>query len=201
MKEDKKISIYEALCKFQGALTTIDKKKKGYNFKYADLSDIWDAIRKPLTDNGFSIVQLVQSEEGKNYIVTKLFHISGECIESKTLIEFTAKKHQDVGSSITYYRRYALSAMLGIVSDEDVDDKLDKQEEVYQESYKKISQEQLMVIENLINGHNDIRQRMLKRFNSLQNIDKKDFESVVNSIHKLINDKKNNGGQKWEYYI
>jgi len=187
MKE--KQTIYEALCSFQNSLPTIEKKRQGYNFKYADLSDIWEVIRKPLTNNGLSIVQLVQTEDGKNYIITKLLHISGECIESKTLIEFTAKKFQEVGTAISYYRRYSLSSLLGIVSDEDVDDKIEKQEEIYKKNNQKISHEQLNIIEDLINGHNDIRERMIKKFKSLENIDKENFEVVIKTIQKLIYDK------------
>ena len=186
---EKKENIYVALCKMQAELTAIEKKRSGYNFKYADLSDIWTMIRKPLSSNGFSLVQLVQSEEGSTYIITKLMHISGECIESKTLMEFTTKKIQDVGSAITYYRRYALSSMLAIVSDQDVDS-LTKQEDAYQKVQPvKISAEQLQDIETLINGHEDIRQRMLKAYGSLNNISVKNYNEVIRTIQKLITDK------------
>jgi len=189
-EEVREDNIYMSLCKMQFALPTIEKKRNGYNFKYADLSDIWEAIRKPLRDNGFSLIQLVQSEEGKNYIITKLFHMSGEVIESKTLIEFTAKKFQDVGTALTYYRRYALSAMLGIVSDEDVDDSKSKKDDIYKDvSQQTISKQQIIAIENLINGHQDIRIEMIKHYKSLDKILADNYENVINIINKLIKDK------------
>lgn len=195
-EEVREDNIYMSLCKMQFALPTIEKKRNGYNFKYADLSDIWEAIRKPLRDNGFSLIQLVQSEEGKNYIITKLFHMSGEVIESKTLIEFTAKKFQDVGTALTYYRRYALSAMLGIVSDEDVDDSKSKKDDIYKDvSQQTISKQQIIAIENLINGHQDIRIEMIKHYKSLDKILADNYENVINIINKLIKDKE---GKKWK---
>ena len=189
-KEVKEDNIYMSLCKLQSQLTTVDKKRKGYQFMYADLSDIWSMIRKPLTDNGFSVIQLIQTKEGQSYVITRLYHVSGEFIESDTLIEFTAKKFQDVGTGHTYYRRYALSAMLGIVSDSDVDDKKTPKEEIYQKVQpKKISELQLQSIENLINGHEDIRARMLKTYKSLTEISLCDFTKVMETIGKLIEDK------------
>ena len=187
--EIKMDTIYVSLCKLQSQLTTVEKTRQGFNFKYADLSDIWAMIRKPLAANNFSLVQLVQTIDGRNYIITKLIHVSGEMIESQTLIEFTAKKFQEVGSSHTYYRRYALSAMLGIVSDEDVDDKLEKQDEIYEKAKEAvITPKQLADIEVLINGYDFIRNRMTKHYKGLKNIPLKDYESVVKSVNKLIED-------------
>jgi uncharacterized protein YfkK (UPF0435 family) len=194
-------NIYVSLCKFQSQLITVEKKRQGFNFKYADLTDVWDVIRKPLTENGFSIIQLVQSEDEKTYIITKLYHVTGECIESKTLMNFTAKKFQDVGTAIAYYRRYSLCSMIGIVSDSDVDSKKieddgDIYEKVKKEEPKKvpcISNKQLTIIRNLINGHEDIRFRMEKAYEGdLKNILAENYYFVISTIEKLINDKVNN---------
>ena len=182
-------NIYVSLCKLQSQFTTVEKKRKGYQFMYADLADIWAVIRKPLADNGFSLVQLVETIEGRNYIITKLFHVSGECIESKTLIEFTAKKFQEVGSSITYYRRYALSAMLGIVSDQDVDDTPQSVDIYEKTALPTISGEQVKIIEALINGHENIRRRIVGEYKSIGNILVSDYTKVINAINKLIADK------------
>jgi len=183
-------SIYVSLCKLQGSLTTVEKKRKGYNFTYADLSDIWDMIRKPLAENGFALIQLVESEEGRNYIITQLHHTSGQMIQSKTLIEFTAKKFQEVGTAITYYRRYALSAMLGIVSDEDVDDKKEENDKLYSKSKElQLSEKQIKTIEGLINGHEDIRDKIKAAYYFLKNIPVAEYEKVVKTIKQLIKDK------------
>lgn len=190
------MSIYESLCKFQSQLTTVEKNRQGYNFKYADLTDIWDMMREPLANNGFSIVQLVQSEDNATYIITKLIHVSGECIESKTLMNFSAKKFQDVGTAITYYRRYALSAMIGIVSDDDVDAKQHEGDKDVYEPQKPlppkiryIDANQLKIIETLINGHEDIRSKMLGVYTSLNEIPADAFDNVIKSINVHLKDK------------
>lgn len=180
----------KAFCKAQASFKTVEKRRQGYNFVYADLSDIWDMIRKPLADNGLSIIQCIDCIEGRNHVVTCLLHTSGQYVEAKTLVEFTAKKFQDVGTALTYYRRYALSAMLGIVSDQDVDDKLEKQNEIYEETKNVVSPKQLDTIEGLINGHDDIRQRMLKTYGGeLKNIPAEHYKTVVSAIKKIIADK------------
>jgi hypothetical protein len=193
IKMNGKKNIYKALCDFQAVVPAVEKLRQGYNFTYSDLADIWLVIRKPLTENGLSLTQLVESDEnGNNYMTTRLCHISGETIESKMMMVFQAKKLTEVGSAMTYYRRYMLSAMLGIVSDQDVDAKVEKQEQIYEEKKVKklpnISKEQLKTIDDLINGYSSIRARMVKAYGSLSKIKESDFDTVVTAINKLISD-------------
>jgi len=188
----KTVTIYEALCKFQAKLPTVEKKRQSYQFKYADLTDIWDAIRKPLTDNGLSVIQLIDTDDsGNTYVITKLCHVSGECIESRTMVAFTAKKPQELGALFTYNRRYALSAMLGIVSDEDVDSPKNSNVKYEEQPYSEpvISKEQLVELETLINGFSDIRDAMVKGYGRLANIKAKDFNNVCKVVKKRIEDK------------
>lgn len=128
MSSEKK-ELYRALSAFQGQLKAVEKKqvakiqmKKGgmFSFKYADLSDIWDVIREPLSKNGLSLVQIINFEEHFNYLYTSVYHESGEMIQSKMRID-PGDDIKLLGANITYYRRYALSAMLGIVSEDDAD--------------------------------------------------------------------------------
>ena len=93
-----------------------------YSFRYATLDHIIEAIRKPLTENGLWFTQVLESDEGGKYrLITRLLHESGESIESRTplLVENTGS--QGFGSALTYMRRYALTALLGIAADEDDD--------------------------------------------------------------------------------
>ena len=121
-----KAELFKAISKLQGELPTIEKNKKvntgKYGFKYADLSAIHEALREPLSRNGLSIMQPLISEGDVTYLFTILAHESGQSIESKVKIEHTGQNIQQLGGAITYHRRYAISSMLGIVSDDDVDD-------------------------------------------------------------------------------
>lgn len=85
-------------------------------FEYADLASILDTCLPVLHKHGLAITQLVN--EGR--ITTILMHESGQCMSSDTLYS-TQGKPQDQGSQITYMKRYALSAMLGIAAEEDKD--------------------------------------------------------------------------------
>ena len=76
--------------------------------------------------HGLGFTQMINSHEGQNYLVTIVFHCeSGEKLESSTLIPNVQlakmNEHQCFGSGITYYRRYCLSSILGLVTDVDND--------------------------------------------------------------------------------
>jgi hypothetical protein len=112
--------IATALCSFQGA---VEKIKKGeinpfFKSKYASLSDILDVIREPLAENGLSFVQF---PKGKYGLESMLLHKSGEWISESYEMEPTKHDPQGAGSVITYQRRYALGAILGLNIDEDDD--------------------------------------------------------------------------------
>lgn len=115
----------EALAKAQKAMRPALKDSENPYFKsrYADLNAIWDAIRGPLTDNGLSVVQAVTMDPGTTTTVieTTLLHVSGEFISGRMPLMPIKPDPQAQGSAITYGRRYALSAMVGITSDEDDD--------------------------------------------------------------------------------
>jgi hypothetical protein len=122
----------EALCKAQAAMQPAAMTGKNPHLKnrYATLNDVMDAARKPLSGNGLSYVQMITTPQGMDGYVglsTRLMHTSGEWIEDTVAFPVDPGSNravnaaQTAGSTITYMRRYALSAMLGIVADEDTD--------------------------------------------------------------------------------
>jgi len=118
-----KTNIYKSLAAFQQECPTIHKGTKGYGYTYADLPAIFEVINPLLAKHNLGFTQLIE----KQSIRTILFHIEeGTTLESITEIpqDVTLKgmnDYQVLGSAITYIRRYALSAMLGIVTDKDND--------------------------------------------------------------------------------
>lgn len=138
-------TIYKALADFQQEVPVILKGTSGYGYKYADLPAIFETINPILKKYKLGFTQLI---EGTN-IKTILFHVeSAERIESLTEMpidsliyeEVTKKdktgkeyktniikgfegmnKAQAIGSLITYFRRYSLSSLLGLVTDVDTD--------------------------------------------------------------------------------
>lgn len=100
---------------------TIKSDKGSYGYKYADLPDIIDAYRQPFSDNGLSIVQSASTEERRVAVTTVLLHSSGQWIQDTLFMNVADSRPQAVGSAITYGRRYAISAMVGVAPDEDDD--------------------------------------------------------------------------------
>ncbi len=109
----------EALSKAQAMFQVPKKTKTNPHFKtkYADLSDVIDATKDGLSKNDLSITQGVVGTNLK----TILMHKSGEFIESLTPLMLDKQTMQGLGSALTYARRYALSALLNVASDEDDD--------------------------------------------------------------------------------
>ena len=111
-----------ALAKAQGAMMPAVKSAKNpfYKSNYADLGSVMDVIRKPFSDNGIAIVQgPFSSDYAKIVVRTRLMHSSGQWIESSLKAEAKDMGPQAVGSVITYLRRYALSAMAGVATEDD----------------------------------------------------------------------------------
>lgn len=92
---------------------------------YADLGEIVSSIKPALIRHGLRFTQApsFRIEEGVGIVSveTVILHISGEWFSSVISAPTVKQDPQGVGSAITYCRRYGLSAMLGIVSEEDDD--------------------------------------------------------------------------------
>jgi hypothetical protein len=94
-----------------------------YDVKYADLGSVLVAIKRPLNDQGIFIIQTVEGDAEKPWILTRLQHESGQFIEMTTpLIVHTYGKEdttQAFGKATTLTRRYALQTLLSVPSVED----------------------------------------------------------------------------------
>lgn len=101
----------------------VTKTKGTYSYTYADLASVLDAVRKGLADAGIAVIQAPTTggDEMRVIVTTRLLHTSGEWVESSLRALATDDKPQGIGSAITYLRRYALSAMTGIATEEDDD--------------------------------------------------------------------------------
>ena len=114
-------NIAKALCEVQktALFALTDKENPFFQSKYADLSSVWEVARKPLTDNGLSVVQTMDISDGGVIVETTLLHISGEYITGRLFIKPEKNTPQGIGSAITYARRYSFSAMIGISTEDD----------------------------------------------------------------------------------
>lgn len=110
-----------ALAKAQGVIENATKDKANPYFKstYADLASVWGACRAALSSNGLSVVQTPEQSEKGVIVSTMLLHSSGQWIKGSYLMPISKFDAQSIGSAITYARRYALAALVGVAPEDD----------------------------------------------------------------------------------
>lgn len=119
-----------ALAAFQADMPTVHKGKtakipgrdgrSGYSYDYADLADVAKAAHPVLARHGLSFAARPTHLDGLGFVlVGVLRHSSGESDEG--VLPIQGRTAQEIGSSLTYNRRYLLGCMTGIVTDEDDD--------------------------------------------------------------------------------
>ena len=116
--------LFSALAKAQSAMpdAKTDSKNPFFKSKYADLSSVVKASRKPLTANGLVVTQFIREKEGKSFLFTRLGHMSGQWIDSFVRIQPPKEDIQSLGSYLTYPRRYSYAAIVGVVASGEDDD-------------------------------------------------------------------------------
>lgn len=179
-------SLAMALSKAQSAIENVSKDKQAYGYKYADLASCLYAVKKPLADNGLSISQLVsQDKDNKQILVTLLIHESGQWLKSMFCIEnvivknkqgiVTGNSLQHFGAGLTYCRRYALSAIVGLSQDDDDAASIPKLKKDEETSAKEVMIADLL---ELCDSH----KLNIKEFAKFHGIDSNNIETVVNGI-------------------
>ncbi len=113
-----------ALAKCQGEMEPAIKDSINPHFKskFATLFSIWESCRKPLSRNGLSVVQTMDYINDRFCLTTILMHTSGQWLKSITPIISARNDAQGIGSALSYFKRYSLSAMLGICTADEDDD-------------------------------------------------------------------------------
>lgn len=124
--------IAAALAKAQAKFSTPKRNKTAkvptksggsYSYSYADLTDVLDAVLGPLNEQGIALTQGPEAGVGEPCgidMVTRLIHTSGQQLVTRLPLPVGVEP-QKMGSWITYWRRYQISAMTGIASEDDDD--------------------------------------------------------------------------------
>lgn len=123
LKSEQINELSAALAKAQGQIEGAKKSSSNpfFKSKYADLAECWNTCREALTANEISVIQMPEeiNENGRLNITTMLAHSSGQYISSTLTMTVTKLDPQAIGSAITYGRRYALAAMVGLAQEDD----------------------------------------------------------------------------------
>lgn len=120
-KSDSIKEISKALATFHGKVGAVKKDADNpfFKSKYASLDSIVETIKAPLEESGLTYAQF---PSGTNGLSTILMHPeSGEWIEDTFTVPLAKSDPQGAGSAITYMRRYALGAILGLATETDDD--------------------------------------------------------------------------------
>jgi hypothetical protein len=196
-KSDSIKSLAKALAAFQAEVknpaNTADNPF--FKSKYAPLQDILNLVRPLLSKHGLSILQIPSGDGEKIVITTMLMHESGEWIESCPLVLKADKPTaQGAGSAITYGRRYALSAVLGISSEDDDDGNQasGNDKKTTTESKQKITKDSASKLNEIRNklgqdetGFNKGLSVMLKReIKSLEDITETEAKALIKTLNK-----------------
>lgn len=116
--------IASALSIAQGEFETSKKGQAGYGYNYADLSTVIQTAKPVLEKHGLAVVQLVGKSDGEGNIglTTILTHKSGQYFKSNSTMPVVEMKGvnsaQQMGATISYLRRYAYQAILGLSSED-----------------------------------------------------------------------------------
>ena len=121
MQSDNIAALAAALSKAQGAIVGARKDSANpfYKSKYADLSSVWEACRQPLAANGLCVVQAIDIIGERPVLISTLAHSSGEWIKSIAPVLTKDDSPQALASALTYARRMALSALVGVPAIDD----------------------------------------------------------------------------------
>ena len=124
-------NLASSLLAFQSDVPKIERSRKivvttktggHYSFSYAPLETILHIAQPQLAKNGLSISQLLSSIDGRPALETLLLHTSGETLRAVFPLPIGGHESpQEIGSLISYMRRYALISILGLATEEDDD--------------------------------------------------------------------------------
>jgi hypothetical protein len=175
-------NLFNALARAQATYAVAHKN--GYNPHYkssfSTFEDLVLASRESLTREGISVTQYIEStEDGKDYLITILMHISSQSIKSKMII--AVKDRTDVqkfGSALTYLKRYLYAAICGIATSEHDEDGNDTiQENV-------ITDKQAALLQMLMKGDMDLEGKICKHYNitSIRSLPMKYMNQLVEKL-------------------
>lgn len=126
-------SLYGSLAVAQGAFLAIEKNRSveitmktggKYRFRYADLEQILAKTRQALSANGLALFQSLETQPNNAVLRCELVHKDGGRVSSEVSIPHphTVQDPKSFGAMVSYYRRYMVTAMLGVAADDDLDE-------------------------------------------------------------------------------
>lgn len=99
-------------------IARVRSAKANYTYTYADLADIFAAVRPALSKHGLSVSQIIDGD----ILQTWLMHTSGQRLIARIKLVFAGSSNmQESGIELTYRRRHSICAILGVMAEDDED--------------------------------------------------------------------------------
>lgn len=123
-------NIYSSIIKMRTEIAPIAKTRTAsmgkFSYRYATLDSVIELLNVVLPKYDLGWLQTIGTADGRQTLTTRIIHESGEWIEDTLALpqvrgDSGKNENQELGASITYFKRYALSAMFGIATDDDTD--------------------------------------------------------------------------------
>lgn len=108
-------SFKQRLATLRSEVGGLVKDTEGYNYKYFDINQMLEKIDPLLKEHNLLLTQPIVD----NCVVTEIEDINGEESALSSLRLPEGVKPQDLGSAITYYRRYTLQSLLALRAEDD----------------------------------------------------------------------------------
>lgn len=119
-----KLALLSSFINVQHKLLQPTKDKQGYGYKYADLNGVIKAIQDASADEDIAYIQQPVTNGGKTGVHNYLINSQGAIFDfGAYLLDISSPNPQDYGKAQTYARRYSISAIYGIASEDDTDAK------------------------------------------------------------------------------
>ncbi len=199
-----------ALAKAQGEMDVAINSSVNpfFKSKYASFGEIVRASRPSLSKHGLAVAQKIMVDTGVLMLETKLLHASGQWIASCMPITPPKADAQSMGSYITYMKRYAYAALVGVYTDDEDDDGNNATHSSHNNTnknapqqtnnaklkpnYEKVTSEQVQSIMFEIGEHTEIAENLLKNFGiqKLNELPKEYYLKIVERIKSNVNAKK-----------
>lgn len=114
--------IAAALAKAQAEVKnpSFNRVNPHFKSKYADLGEVLSVVRPALSKHGIAIMQMTDVTDTGIVLHTRLTHTSGQWIEGVYPVSQLGT-HQQMGAALTYAKRQALSAIVGVAGEDDTD--------------------------------------------------------------------------------
>ena len=180
-----------ALAIVQGQLTFAKKDSKNPFFKsnYADLESVWDACRSLLSDNGLAVMQFPgEYNDGNMALNTIITHKSGEWMSQEMSLPVSKPDAQGAGSALTYMRRYALAAVVGVVQADDDGNSASEKATIVAEKTPSITAQQITSINALIEQTASDEAKLLAYFKkpSVTLLDRNQAIQAISMLEKKL---------------